>query len=708
MSAQGCDSVVTVMVEEKETFTSTLDLQACTGATIIYENVPLPPGTTIDFTLTAMNGCDSVVSVTVEEVETIETDLDFETCAGTFINYNGTQIAPGTAMDFAYTSVLGCDSVVTVTVEESGLLMGETTLQACTGTTVMYNGQILDPGSETDFNLINTVGCDSVVTVFVEELETFASPLQLEACSGTSVSYNGQDLPAGSTTDVTLTAMNGCDSVVTVVVDEVLILSDDVELEACTGTMATYNGQDLPIGSAMDFTFTSSLGCDSVVTVTVNELHSFEDDLLLEACTGTTAIFQGQSLDPGSVTDFNLTAINGCDSVVTVTVEEVTALTGSLTLEACPNSFVDFNGQQLATGSVTDFNLTSSLGCDSILTVSVDEIAITTGNLNLEACSNTSVTFNGQQLLAGSVTDMTLTSAAGCDSILTVTVDELLAGTGAVSWQGCASESFNYNGVDIPHNTVIDFTLMATNGCDSVVTVTTLPPLPEEETEEVIKVCEGETAIIFGQPVSDPGLYTQTYSTVNGCDSIHRVTFDVANDLIVDFAQDPSINLGESVILQPLVASNDLLIYSWEPDSTLSCIDCPNPIASPLHTSTYYVTVTNDQGCQTNASIQLFVRKDRGIYIPNSFSPNGDGINDIFMVFSHPDQVANIRSFRIFSRWGEAVFEYYNFEPNDPTFGWNGHYRGEPLNPAVFVYMVEVEFVDDVVTLYKGDVTLMK
>ena len=62
----------------------------------------------------------------------------------------------------------------------------------------------------------------------------------------------------------------------------------------------------------------------------------------------------------------------------------------------------------------------------------------------------------------------------------------------------------------------------------------------------------------------------------------------------------------------------------------------------------------------------------------------------------------------VFSRWGESVFQYFNFPPNDATYSWNGMHKGQRLQPGVFTWFAEVEFVDGVVEVYKGDVVLMK
>ena len=97
----------------------------------------------------------------------------------------------------------------------------------------------------------------------------------------------------------------------------------------------------------------------------------------------------------------------------------------------------------------------------------------------------------------------------------------------------------------------------------------------------------------------------------------------------------------------------------------------------------------------------------RDIYVPNAFSPNGDNNNDLFMIYGGKE-VAKIRSFLVFSRWGETVFQYYLFPPNEPPYGWDGKYRGEPMNSAVFTWFAEVEFVDGVVELFEGSVTLKR
>jgi gliding motility-associated-like protein len=102
------------------------------------------------------------------------------------------------------------------------------------------------------------------------------------------------------------------------------------------------------------------------------------------------------------------------------------------------------------------------------------------------------------------------------------------------------------------------------------------------------------------------------------------------------------------------------------------------------------------------------VKKEVNIYVPNAFSPNGDGTNDVFMIFAGGNSIQTIRSFLVFDRWGETVYQYYDFEPNNPVYGWDGNHRETPMNSAVFVWFAEVELIDGSVELLKGDVSLVR
>ena len=113
-------------------------------------------------------------------------------------------------------------------------------------------------------------------------------------------------------------------------------------------------------------------------------------------------------------------------------------------------------------------------------------------------------------------------------------------------------------------------------------------------------------------------------------------------------------------------------------------------------------------GCIGVGEILVELERNRNIYIPNVFSPNGDDKNDYFGTFAGVG-VKSINFIRIFDRWGELLFQTENLVPSgDPSAGWDGTFRGKPVETGVYVYIVEVSFEDGIKLLYRGDITLAR
>jgi len=103
----------------------------------------------------------------------------------------------------------------------------------------------------------------------------------------------------------------------------------------------------------------------------------------------------------------------------------------------------------------------------------------------------------------------------------------------------------------------------------------------------------------------------------------------------------------------------------------------------------------------------VFIKKDHEIYVPNVFSPNGDGINDKLTVYGN-SQVTQINLLRIFDRWGEVLYEHNYFPPNEEVEGWDGRWYGQEMNPGVYIWIAEIQFNDGHIKPFSGEVTLIK
>lgn len=205
------------------------------------------------------------------------------------------------------------------------------------------------------------------------------------------------------------------------------------------------------------------------------------------------------------------------------------------------------------------------------------------------------------------------------------------------------------------------------------------------------------------------GAYNFVVQDATGCEYSIDVNLRQGNDLVLDLGPDQFIRIGQraQIEAQYNIPEDEVASFQWNTPDSLECLTCLRIEVRPFYTTEYSATLVDDNGCRITERVTVFVANPREVFIPSAFSPNNDGINDRLMVFAGED-VEYVRSFLVFNRWGESVFEVYDFPPNDPAYGWDGNYRGRLFNSNVFAYFAEVQFIDGSVKLFKGDVTLMK
>ncbi|MDC3209983.1 gliding motility-associated C-terminal domain-containing protein [Saprospiraceae bacterium] len=206
-----------------------------------------------------------------------------------------------------------------------------------------------------------------------------------------------------------------------------------------------------------------------------------------------------------------------------------------------------------------------------------------------------------------------------------------------------------------------------------------------------------------------PGFYNILLTDSNGCTLEDNFIINPGINLELNLPEIIEILEGNTGIIQAIVnVPIDSLEYiQWAPPELLSCDTCLTTTIEAVDDQTFQLTIIDNNGCLAIAVINIIVLPKVKIYIPNAFSPNFDGYNDYFTLFAN-DQVEEILEMSIFDRWGEHVFKKENFQPNEPIIGWNGRFKGEDMNSAVFVYIFKVKLKDGSTRVFSGDVTLMK
>lgn len=207
-------------------------------------------------------------------------------------------------------------------------------------------------------------------------------------------------------------------------------------------------------------------------------------------------------------------------------------------------------------------------------------------------------------------------------------------------------------------------------------------------------------------------LVTTTYSVI-GFDSL-RCFYDTAYIKIIVYPipQFDIIDAKISAVVGSVLkvrtkSSADVTKWLWTPATRLSCIDCPEPMVTIGPNISYTATVSNDGNCLAEDKVTIEpICQGQNVFIPNTFSPNGDGSNDVF--YPRGKGIARIKSMRIFNRWGELMYERKDFGANDPSAGWDGTYKGVLLTPDVYVYLIDVMCDNNVIFNLKGNVTLLR
>jgi gliding motility-associated-like protein len=216
---------------------------------------------------------------------------------------------------------------------------------------------------------------------------------------------------------------------------------------------------------------------------------------------------------------------------------------------------------------------------------------------------------------------------------------------------------------------------------------------------------------VSATPLASPQ-QTTTYHVIGkdryGCFSdTAEVKMVVGHPTAIHIGKDTVLAAGDLLQIHTLSERPDIVKWNWYGSANLSCFNCPNPVLKAADDISIICRAVNRYGCISvdTLNIKTFCAGSQ-VFIPNAFSPDGDGINDVLMIQGKGVKV--IKSFRIFNRWGEMVFEKANFQPGDPAYAWDGKVRGKPAPPDVFVYICEVVCDKGVLSFFKGNITILK
>tara|TARA_B100001287_G_scaffold76620_1_gene63707 strand:- start:9169 stop:13140 length:3972 start_codon:yes stop_codon:yes gene_type:complete len=698
-SIEGCDSILIINVIVEEEIINDDSIQLCVGGSVLIN------GTTYDAsnpsgveTLTSINGCDSIRIIEIKEVDEIINNIEPILCYGESITINNIiyNAANPNGTD-TLTASIGCDSVINISVTELDIVNNTLNDTVCFGDSILINGNYYGADNPTGTEILTAInGCDSILTINVYERAKITTNYDETICFGDSVLINGNYYGSDnlSATD-TLTAKNGCDSILIINIvereeiitniSETICYEDSIHINGNTYNYENTSGSEI---------FTSIFGCDSTINISLNVREPNDTSIIYYLCEEDSLIINGVTYNHDNLYGSDtIQSSNSCDSIINFQIE-IFETTETLIFDTiCYGDSIEINEVFYSSiNSSSSDTLQSLNGCDSIVRVSIFERPENIKIIDSTICFNGDIEINGTVYNSSNPSGIeTLSSVFGCDSVIQITINELEDINTSIIDTLCYGDSIVINGITYnANNNSGTEVLTSSYGCDSIINISI------SEDSQIISfinetICKNDTFYIFNNAYyygNQVGIVNLTAN--NGCDSTINISVNVNElpnihaELVVNF--DTVYNLSDG--FADSVCDFDTLQFFGQGGEEYiwsnNIID-GNEILFPFD-EFYSLSGTDSNGCNNSFEFDIFIDEyciEFNLDTSNVFTPDGDGVNDVFLMSG---KAFETNSLQIYNRWGQIIYE--NFDGK----GWDGRLQsGAKAEPGTYYYMTIIK-----------------
>lgn len=352
---------------------------------------------------------------------------------------------------------------------------------------------------------------------YILEIPSYETMSEVEICDGETYTLGPFSLSvSGEFSFSTISEIDGCDSTARVNLIVNQVYSFEVNETICAGEVFEFNGEEYANQGQFIQNLKSVNGCDSSFVINLSVIDEELETLDFSICNGQTIEVNGESYNsPGQFTQ-SFTAQNGCDSTLLIVIELESLITSNLNEMICEGDDLEVNGVLYNLTGTYDQSFITSEGCDSLLVINLVVINDTDDMVSFSFCEGEDFMLNGQVYTAPGNYEQILDSSNGCDSILMVQLTQIPISTSEVDASFCEGESYVLNGETFIMPGLYTQRLTASSGCDSLITLT-LTELMNEEIIENYFLCDNESVTIDGVEYFEPGSFTQLMMNQNGC-----------------------------------------------------------------------------------------------------------------------------------------------------------------------------------------------
>lgn len=527
-----CDSVIKLVLTFRPKYNFTIRDTICQGDTYHFHrngvDRPLKDGGTYWDSCKTVYGYDSIYRLDLKVNPSYRIPESFTICQGDTLYRHGQIFTEAKTYTIPFTTTKGCDSTFVLTLNLNPAPVIHKYENICEGNYVMWGGVARYKGG-TYADTLSTVstGCDSIRILHLTVRPVQRVKIEQHFCDGESWIYKGKTYTTNAIFSDTVTGSNSCDSITTYDIYFHPVVRDTVKAKICSGQTYIFHGHAYTTGGFHPLTSQSAYHCDSthVLDLTVNPKYDKDTTIIL--CHGESVSVFGKLYSTGGHYYDTLKTANGCgcDSVYEIYIDEREKFFDTKNESICKGDTLTWHGKKIATAGIYYDSLTSVItGCDSVYQLMVSMRFPSYKEINATILDIDHYDFNGRSLNVADVYRDTLLNAAGCDSIvqLTLTVKPTYNVTEYDTI--CQGTPYIWNGLQLDSTDTYTVTLQSIHHTDSVVTLGLTVYKPLIYNEPTVHISNKQTYTWHGTEYDHSGTYDfDTISLVTGCDSITRL-----------------------------------------------------------------------------------------------------------------------------------------------------------------------------------------
>ncbi|MFV0265854.1 MAG: LamG-like jellyroll fold domain-containing protein, partial [Draconibacterium sp.] len=433
-------------------------------------------------------------------------------------------------------SEFGCDSIVTLNLTINPTYEIPIAASICEGNSYLFNGKQLSLEGVYKDTLQTINGCDSVLILTLNVDPALETSIEASICEGDSYNFGGQILSANGTYRDTLQSVSNCDSIVVLTLDVNPVYEIQIDSAICEGESVSFAGETITTSGIYKDTLQTDFMCDSIMILNLEVKPVYDDSTSVSICEGDSYNFGGTDYNISGKYVHIFTSVSGCDSVVTLQLTVNPKIYKTIDTAICQGDLYAFAGTAISTAGEYKDTLTAASGCDSIVTLNLTVNPIYETPVDASICEGDAYIFGDKTLTIEGIYKDTLISISNCDSVivLNLTVNpvyEIPADTAI-----CTGNTYPFGGELLTESGIYRDTLQTITGCDSII-ILSLTVNDIFNVVDTVSICQNELPDTFGtQLLYADAVCTETFPTVNGCDSTVTLVFTVSDTFSFVFA----------------------------------------------------------------------------------------------------------------------------------------------------------------------------